>query len=178
MLGLSLVRRWPVGQCCTEATPHFNWWQQPHYPSPNKANGSEGPPWKSFIRSKSRRTALRHLHWNLHVNSDHDQRRSILAYLAKRYIYRTGPALSSSNSDRIRIQLAQRAVGVQAPRKPAVLAVNLQKPEGSREWPPAKHALHIESTAARRGPGACQTMQPVGLVTSLLPYCLLLPPSR
>jgi hypothetical protein len=41
MLGLSLVRRWPVGQCCTEATPHFNWWQQPHYPSPNKANGSE-----------------------------------------------------------------------------------------------------------------------------------------
>ena len=59
-----------------------------------------------------------------------------------------------------------------------MLAVNLQKPEGSREWPPAKHALHIESTAARRGPGACQTMQPVGLVTSLHPYCLILPPSR
>jgi hypothetical protein len=51
-----------------------------------------------------------------------------------------------------------------------VLAANLQKPEGSRERPPAKRALHIEPTAARRGPGACQSMQPVGLVTSLHPY--------
>jgi hypothetical protein len=59
---------------------------------------------------------------------------------------------------------------VQAPRKLAVLAANLQKPEGSRERPPAKRALHIEPTAARRGPGACQSMQPVGLVTSLHPY--------
>jgi hypothetical protein len=103
MLGLSLVRRWPVGQCCTEATPHLVLVATTTLP--NKVNGSEAHPWKSFICSIEA-DCTPYLHWNLHVNSVHDPRRSILAYLAKRYIYRTEPALISSNSDRLRIQLA------------------------------------------------------------------------
>jgi hypothetical protein len=105
MLGLSLVRRWPVGQCCTEATPHlvarttlFS----------RKANGSERCPWKDSICSWIR-AALRllgRLHWNLHVNSVHDQRRSNLAYPVQCTLYRSRPALISSYSDRLRIQLA------------------------------------------------------------------------